>query len=222
MEARSILYTRRQSSQACSSSSGRSSSRPFLHCTRYVSTKLPHFFLQKVHTYHQQQRIYYGIIFYNLTIMLLKVGILLDWLDLFAPTALGKRRRNSAMFWVCHILIVVVVITYSTSTLLNIFQCTPREKAWLGPLVPGDCPVNLRATSLSGVIVNVITDLAILVLPLRAVWKLNLSMKRKAGVSLLFLIGILLVQTSSLPTAFWIPTNTSFHAAPASQESCAW
>jgi len=137
---------------------------------------------------------YFALIFYGLIIMLLKIGILLDWLDMFVPASLGRQqRRKSAMYWICHGLIWTVLLTYVVRTLLVIFQCSPREKAWLGEALhpAGSCQPNIAAQQLATGAINVVTDFAVLVLPLSVIWRLNMTPRKKAGMSLLFAIGVL-------------------------------
>jgi len=127
--------------------------------------------------------------------MLLKVIILLDWLALFSPAALGHQgRRRSAVFWVCHVLIWVIIVSYIIGTLLYIFQCTPIEKAWMGPLVSGPgarCPIDVLMHLIVSGVLNAVTDAAILILPLRMIWRLNVSRRKKVGMSVVFGVGVL-------------------------------
>ena len=125
--------------------------------------------------------------------MLLKIGILLDWLNMFVPSSLGKKqRRKSPMYWICHLLIWTILVTYVVGAFLVIFQCSPREKAWLGPLYQGgSCQPNIPEHQLASGAINVVTDFAILVLPLHVIWRLTMTPRKKAGMSLLFAIGVL-------------------------------
>ena len=70
-----------------------------------------------------------------------------------------------------------------------IFTCWPRERIW-NPMAPGRC-MKTESFMLASVIANVISDVAILVLPLASVMSLQMPLKRKIGVSAIFATGIL-------------------------------
>jgi hypothetical protein len=79
----------------------------------------------------------------------------------------------------------VCAVFYTITTLLTILACTPREKIWNKLYVGGHC-MNYRAIIMSTAIFNIISDLAILLLPVQAVWKLQIPIRRKVAISLLF------------------------------------
>lgn len=132
------------------------------------------------------QRIHFGSVFYCLTIMLVKVAILVDWDRLFNPI----RERNS-MFWAVRTLLVANVVYYITAAFLETFRCTPQQKVWDIFYKGGYCPVNVIVLNLVASIINLVSDVAILALPQWLIWRLNMTRATRAGVSVLFLIGIL-------------------------------
>ena len=134
------------------------------------------------------KHVHLGSIFYGLTIMLLKAAILLDWVRIFVV-----RHQRNVMFWICHGLIWSNVLFYGIGTIVEIFQCTPREKIWNPLFEGGSCPIHMPAHMLASGIINLVSDITILVLPQKIIWKLRISTNKKVGVSLLFAIGILLV-----------------------------
>lgn len=81
---------------------------------------------------------------------------------------------------------------------VSIFQCTPVEKAWLGPAVAGTC-INLKASFIGNAVPNILTDVAILCMPVAQVLKLQVSSAQRASLIFMFLLGALLVFFSSLP-----------------------
>lgn len=125
-------------------------------------------------------------IFYGLIIMLLKVSILLNWLRIFAP----MHQRN-AVFWVAHVLIWSNVLFYGIGTIVEIFQCTPREKIWNPVYRGGSCPIDMAKHMVASLVINWVSDVAILILPQKVIWKLQVSRGQKVGLSLLFAIGLL-------------------------------
>lgn len=143
--------------------------------------------------------------------MCLKVGILLDWVRIFCPV--GTR---NAMLWISHVIIWANIAFYGIGTMVELFQCTPREKIWNPLYEGGSCPMNMHAHNFASGIFNIISDLVILAVPQSIIWKLQMSTSKRIGVSLLFTIGILLVTkiyviaTCGLPLIF--PSKVPAHA----------
>ncbi len=76
------------------------------------------------------------------------------------------------------------------------FLCTPRRKIWT-PTVPGKC-LNFSAILISGAIINIISDFAVLALPIGSVWQLQMATKHKIGISAVFAVGLLYVLRQHL------------------------
>jgi hypothetical protein len=94
------------------------------------------------------------------------------------------------MWYSARIVIVVTGIYYILSTFLTIFACSPREAIW-NPLIPNPRCLNNNTLVLVTCLFNIISDIIILTLPARAVWKLRISTRKKVGIVLLFAIGLL-------------------------------
>lgn len=75
--------------------------------------------------------------------------------------------------------------------MVSIFQCTPIERTW-NPAIPGHC-INLKASFIGNAIPNILTDVAILALPMQQVWGLHTSTMQKTQISFVFLLGSLWV-----------------------------
>ncbi|KAI1452812.1 hypothetical protein F4805DRAFT_445932 [Annulohypoxylon moriforme] len=134
---------------------------------------------------HISYNIHIGSVFYGLIIMCLKVGILLDWVRIFCPV--GTR---NFMFWLSHFLIWANIAFYGIGTLVELFQCTPREKIWNPLYEGGSCPINMHAHNFASGMFNIISDLVILAVPQSVIWKIQMTPSKRIGVSLLFTIGI--------------------------------
>ncbi|PVH77142.1 hypothetical protein DL98DRAFT_424172 [Cadophora sp. DSE1049] len=78
--------------------------------------------------------------------------------------------------------------------MVSIFQCTPIERTW-NPAIPGHC-INLKASFIGNAIPNILTDVAILALPMQQVWSLHTSTMQKAQISFVFLLGSFVIFTS--------------------------
>jgi hypothetical protein len=107
----------------------------------------------------------------------LKIAILLDWLYTFVS---GQR---NLLFWILHGLIWSNAVFYFIGTFIEAFQCPPTKQK--------GCNIDAAKYNLASGIINVISDLTILIAPHWVIWKLNMSRVRKMGVSLMFLIGAL-------------------------------
>ncbi|KAF2646226.1 hypothetical protein P280DRAFT_544619 [Massarina eburnea CBS 473.64] len=134
--------------------------------------------------------IYIIQIIYSVTIFLAKLGILLQIQHIFTG------QKKSSMYWASWVLMALVTAAYISITFILAFPCTPIRRAW-HPLLPGTCNDKARPGIFSGV-VNLVTDIAILALPIVSVFQLQLSLKKKLAVSAVFAIGLLACVISAL------------------------
>ncbi|KAI8963501.1 hypothetical protein F5Y11DRAFT_365088 [Daldinia sp. FL1419] len=134
-----------------------------------------------------------GIVFYLLTLMLIKAAILLQWIRIFVPV--GTR---NAFFWICTALITVNVLFFTTALLIVIIPCAPFEAHVedLGSCSPGSKYLDLTSASL-----NLLLDYSIFSIPQMIIWRLQMSWKRKVGISFAFLIGLLACAAATARTA---------------------
>lgn len=73
--------------------------------------------------------------------------------------------------------------------MVSVFQCTPIEKAW-NTTLPGHC-IDLKKSFIGNGVPNMLTDIAILLLPLKEVWNLQSTRLQKVQLSFVFLLGSL-------------------------------
>ena len=125
-----------------------------------------------------------GKALYIISITICKLSILFQFLRIFVPTRYG----NAVMFWCTTALMVLNVIFYIIEFFLNIMQCSPRARLW-NREISGTCIGTSNIVYTAGF--NVISDLIILILPLAKVWRLQMSMRRKLGISLIFSTGLM-------------------------------
>ena len=122
-------------------------------------------------------------IFYCAIVIPLKVALLLQYMRIFVPT------RRGMIYVAIHVLIWSNVVMYLFLVFWLTFACIPREKIW-NPAVPGKC-LNPKANSVFSASWNMVSDFTILFLPIYSIWKLQMPVKRKAGVSAVFVVGLL-------------------------------
>ncbi|CAJ2505667.1 Uu.00g130610.m01.CDS01 [Anthostomella pinea] len=134
----------------------------------------------------------------SIYVPLLKAAIMCEWLHIFVP----KGTRNF-VFWACHLVLWSNVVFYFVIVVLECIACTPLEYSWDKRIVGGHC--NIFDSAWLGVVtsgVNLLTDIAILIIPQRVIWKLNMSRAKKLGVSVIFAIGVLGVIAAVVRTVY--------------------
>ncbi|KAJ5888159.1 hypothetical protein N7495_008200 [Penicillium taxi] len=94
-----------------------------------------------------------------------------------------------------YIIGIFVILWVICITFLFIFICVPVQKLW-SPDLPGHC-INQVSTWIANAISTIATDLAILLLPLPQVWKLQLRLSEKLAVSFAFSLGFFVVFASA-------------------------
>ncbi|KAI1384257.1 uncharacterized protein F4822DRAFT_64765 [Hypoxylon trugodes] len=118
--------------------------------------------------------IYLGMVLYELTMLNLKISILTEWIRLFVPHG-----TKNAFYWTCLAVLIVNVMYYMASIFSVSFSCNPRAQL---------CHKSSVVFICSGVI-NLISDVIILILPIKTIWNLQLSKKKKMSISVVFAIG---------------------------------
>jgi hypothetical protein len=89
-----------------------------------------------------------------------------------------------------RILIGVSCCWMAMGILIGCFICHPIQMNWNPFTLGGKCGNQKRAFAITG-IVDVVTDLAILLVPIPMVWKLQLPKANKLGLLVIFCMGIL-------------------------------
>jgi len=89
----------------------------------------------------------------------------------------------------CYILLVVNALYYSFCVIASTASCRPYKRIW-DKTIPGKC-INSLILTMASAGVNVLLDVAILALPQNLIWRLQMGMKRKIGISAIFGMGVL-------------------------------
>jgi Fungal rhodopsin domain len=92
--------------------------------------------------------------------------------------------------WSCYITLGIVITWSTASVISTVFQCNPVAGFW-DSKIPGMKCYNTDAFWYAYAIINIITDVAVLLLPLPEVRKLHLPVMERVGVGAIFAIGIL-------------------------------
>lgn len=132
------------------------------------------------------------LVVWGILILLLKTTILLQYLRVFVPA--GTRNIT---FWATQIVLYTNIAYYVAFTFIQIFSCYPRAKFWDKTIMEGHC-IDIFAVNVSGAVVCLVSDLAILLIPQGVVTKLNLPKSKIIGLCALFTIGIFACVTSAV------------------------
>ncbi|KAI0442183.1 hypothetical protein F4803DRAFT_520211 [Xylaria telfairii] len=137
---------------------------------------------------------FYATILYEAVMLAIKPMILLEWIRIFASA--GPR---TAFNWTCYILGTVNILLYIASILTDSVSCVPREY-WWDRTIMGHCADTRNLPIVTGVL-NAVIDLFILLLPQAIIWRLQMSSRKRLGVSFVFLAGIISVGAAITRTA---------------------
>lgn len=116
-------------------------------------------------------------------IYLVKLSILLQFVRIFVPSKTGTA------YYFIHSVNLLNLLFYTAFTFATIFNCIPRRKLW-EPSTPGHC-LDIARLIISSALINVVSDLAMFMIPMFCISSLHMPLKRKIGVSIVFATGVL-------------------------------
>jgi hypothetical protein len=111
----------------------------------------------------------------------LKLSVLWFYRTIFDP--------QTRMRIVIHAGIIFNIISYTGLFFISLLACMPLERRW-NPFVQGYCLPGGVTAYLSGAI-NVFTDAFVVFLPIPVIWRLNVTLSRKARALGIFSLGIM-------------------------------
>jgi len=120
---------------------------------------------------------------YGIEILLVKLTILMIYRRVFVP----HRWNNFDI--ILRIFEVILISFYFSITVVKIFECNPRARIWNKKLA-GTC-INVNTMLNSSGMFNLITDILILLVPIKSVWNLKMKKSRKIRVVLIFTFGLI-------------------------------
>ncbi|KAF2871124.1 hypothetical protein BDV95DRAFT_607404 [Massariosphaeria phaeospora] len=155
---------------------------------------------------------HHGTLLFCVSMLLLRVAIIMQIIRHFVPQ--GARDFT---YWMAHTLIGLNTLFWLTVTMLEIFSCRPREKLWKF-YAEGTC-IDRHAYLIAGGVMNLGSELLLMILPQRVIWNLALSTKQKLELTPLFLTGTLTCICSSVrlyqTVIQWPTTDISYYIADA-------
>ncbi|KAK2015247.1 integral membrane protein [Colletotrichum eremochloae] len=127
-------------------------------------------------------------ILWAVSLSLCKIAILLLYSKIFATRAMVMAARIMAGFTAVWTVITV---------LIAFFICRPLSDNWLLDLKNRNCGNQPAADGTMGVL-NMITDIAVLVMPISHLWKLRLETYKKVALIVTFSLGVFTCIVSAL------------------------
>ncbi|KAI4602240.1 hypothetical protein KJ359_009478 [Pestalotiopsis sp. 9143b] len=128
--------------------------------------------------------VFIGTNFYGAGMLLLKTAILWEWMRIFVPL-----KTRNGFYWSCLAMLIINAIFYIVCIILSCLACSPFARNWDKTLA-GHC-IDVTLINISSAAVNFVIDLTILLLPQKVLWGLQISKRKKVGVSALFAVGAL-------------------------------
>jgi hypothetical protein len=118
----------------------------------------------------------------------LKVTILVEWCRMFAP----RGHRSTGYFWWGCAAVIFVQVTSGIAIVVSLnLQCIPHAAIWDLTLRPTSTCFDLYNVQIASASIQLISDVAILLLPQQVIWSLKMSWRKRLGVSLVFGLGLL-------------------------------
>lgn len=114
-----------------------------------------------------------------MTLGLVKVSILLFYLRVFPVKSV--RLASWAMIAYCG-------ASFVAFSLVTIFRCKPIAYAWDKNIQGGSC-INYKAVALAYAAIDIQQDILIIILPISALLKLQLCLKKKISMYAMFGVG---------------------------------
>ncbi|KAH8169517.1 hypothetical protein LIA77_10061 [Sarocladium implicatum] len=125
---------------------------------------------------------------YQMGISFFKIALLISYLRLLKGTA---QKTYRLIVWIT---IILVFMSHVGCTLSLIFACDPVEKSW-NPLKDGKClPPGPSFTGYA--MVTIVSDVAVAVIPLPVLLKLNIQVEKKFGLIGIFALGLFTTMCS--------------------------
>ena len=120
---------------------------------------------------------------YGPCIWLAKASLIFQLIRIFTPM------KSGAVYWACHALIWANLAVYIAGTFTILFECRPIYATW-NPSLGSDC-IKRNLVLVISAAVNVFSDLLNILLPIWAIWHLQMAQGRKIGLTAVFATGLL-------------------------------
>lgn len=120
---------------------------------------------------------------YAPAILCTKLTILLLYRRVFLP------KRWSSFDIVLRVFMVVSSVFYLSTVPAKIWECIPRAKLWNHSL-EGRC-IHVSGILNADGLFNTLSDFLILIVPIKALWKLQIKTPKRIGIAVVFTVGLM-------------------------------
>lgn len=126
---------------------------------------------------------YVAMLMYLMVVTFTKLSVLAFYLQIFPSRTF---RNWTFALMACNVAFMIAIV------FATVFRCWPIEGAWLAwdGTFQGRC-FDLNPLVWAGALLTIFLDTATLLLPMPALWKLNMSIKKRVQIMLMFGIGAL-------------------------------
>lgn len=131
----------------------------------------------------------------RIAIFFARLSILLLYIRIFFP--IGTPR--STFWWIIHTVIWLNLLYTISLILITTLQCVPQHLPW------GNSCVNQWLILVMASSINIMTDIAVMVIPIASILKLQAAKKKKWAIWALFAFGALAPLVSIARLAYQIP-----------------
>ncbi|KAF4967676.1 hypothetical protein FSARC_4811 [Fusarium sarcochroum] len=136
-----------------------------------------------------------SVLFYMMALFWSKMTFLLQYYRIM---------EVSNMRWVCLGAIIAVAMWGASQAIMVFLQCIPLQAVW-DPRIKGRCIANVTKWWYINGIVNIVSDFAIMLLPIPLIWKLNMPRSQKIILSGIFGLGFFTIAVSILRLQWLTP-----------------
>ncbi|KAF6235751.1 hypothetical protein HO173_005946 [Letharia columbiana] len=142
-----------------------------------------------------------GAILYSLNMFFAKLALFLLYHRLFA---LNRWTRIAIYFGVA-----LNGLFYLASCITLVILCIPRQREnWASPTYAARC-YRAEVTGVIQGIFGLLSDIYIFILPLPVLFRLQMSLKKKLGITAVFFTGLIAIAASSIGLYFRIPESVN-------------
>ncbi|KAJ4983180.1 integral membrane protein [Stagonosporopsis vannaccii] len=118
--------------------------------------------------------------------------------------------------------LVLILGAYTGIFFSLLFACRPIAASWDPLLAPIAQCVNRGAIYISTAIIGIVTDVILLCLPIPTIWKLQMPLKQKIGLTGMFIIGSITIVTSIIRLLVLLPALTTMDQTWVIGEGTLW
>jgi len=122
----------------------------------------------------------------------------------YARLTLGSLHNKMVwhLFWICGVAYIAVFLTISLG-------CYPIQKNWqVVPIPPWKCRFRPQLFVVVAVL-NILTDAALLLIPIPLLWKLKLPLRKKLVISLVLSSGLLVITAAIIRVVYSLDAEPS-------------